>query len=79
MAVLLFRLKLILWVLLVTLSSAKAQDIWDVPWLTIGDPDGEYSEEVILTGVITDEAGGPVTGASISVESFRYFDYSDKS
>src|SRR5688572_9459021 len=56
------------------------QNEWDVPWQVIGDSSNLASRQnVILTGKISVKSSGePVTGASISAETFKYFDYSDQ-
>jgi hypothetical protein len=57
-----------------------AQDDWNVPWQVVGDS-SEFvpKRDVIITGKITVAGSGEaLTGASISAETFRYFDYSDQ-
>lgn len=59
--------------------NAIAQDDWNVPWQAIGDSAHFVSKQtIIVTGKITiKRTGEAVTGASISAETFKYFDYSD--
>jgi hypothetical protein len=56
-----------------------AQDYWNVPWQVVGDSSNFVpQQDVIITGkVVAKSSGQPVTGASISAETFKYFDYSD--
>lgn len=54
---------------------------WSVPWTIIGDstltPD--RSARLVLTGKITHkDTGLPVSGASVSVDFFKHYDYSDE-
>ena len=60
--------------------TAFGQDDWDVPWQVIGDSSNLTSKQnVIVTGKISVKGSGePITGASISAETFKYFDYSDQ-
>ena len=74
--------KIILAVLLLQLGlTAFGQDEWDVPWKVIGDSTNLVPKQnVIVTGKVSVKGSGePVTGASISAETFKYFDYSDQS
>lgn len=58
-------------------NAQEVRDIWDVPWRNVGDSISNQ-EKVIVTGKITMKSSGEIIdGASISVESFRHFDYSD--
>src|SRR5687767_1111652 len=61
-------------------TSVNAQDEWNVPWTNVGDSlDLVEDEEVHITGVITNvDTNEPISGASISVELFKHFDFSDK-
>src|SRR6267142_5547896 len=62
-------------------QSCRAQSVWDnVPWITIGDSvQSERNPYVSITGKIRIKGSGePVTGASISADLFKYFDYSDQ-
>lgn len=60
--------------------GAFAQDIWNTPWTVIGDSSKmKPDQKVMVTGTITSDSGTPVTGASISAETFKYFDYADQS
>ena len=60
--------------------GAFAQDIWNTPWAVIGDSTKmKPDQKVMVTGTITSDSGTPVTGASISAETFKYFDYADQS
>ncbi|MBA4053725.1 MAG: hypothetical protein C0490_03345 [Marivirga sp.] len=71
-------------ILLLVFSSlcytTSAQNEWNTPWITIGDSASLIlRQNVIVTGKITlRETGEPVSGASISAETFKYFDYSDQ-
>jgi hypothetical protein len=62
-------------------SNAFAQDDWNVPWHAVGDSSNFVPRQnIIVTGRVTyKESGEPVSGASISAETFKYFDYSDQS
>ncbi len=76
----LLRTSLIIILFLVCIRGL-AQDDWNVPWQVVGDS-SEFvpKRDVIITGKITVAGSGePLTGASISAETFRYFDYSDQS
>jgi len=57
-----------------------AQDEWNIPWIVIGDSaDLKPNKNVIITGMIsTKGTRESVSGASVSVETFKYFDYSDQ-
>ena len=56
-----------------------AQDDWNTPWIIVGDSSKMKSnQDVMVTGTITSDSGVPVTGVTISAETFRYFDYSDE-
>jgi len=60
--------------------TALGQDYWDVPVITIGDSAMlKPNQRVTVTGEITSKEGGVITGASVSAETFKYFDYSDPS
>ena len=57
-----------------------AQDEWNVPWQVIGDSANLVPKQnIIVTGKISVGTGEAVSGASISAETFKYFDYSDQS
>src|SRR5688572_24040808 len=64
----------------VIFSEISAQQEWNVPWTVVGDSaDLVEQTRVTLTGRIKVKGTQtPVSGASISVESFKYFDYSDQ-
>ena len=66
---------------LLTSFPSFAQDDWDVPWQVLGDSASMVpKQEIIITGKITVKGTGePISGASISAETFKYFDYSDLS
>ena len=59
--------------------NLQAQDPWDVPWINIGDSSYmERYKEVTVTGkLVVKGSAEPVVGASISADSFKYFDYTD--
>ncbi|MDH4092071.1 MAG: TonB-dependent receptor, partial [Cyclobacteriaceae bacterium] len=61
-------------------TAAFAQDDWDVPWIVVGDSAHLMpKQDLIITGKISNSVSGEaVTGASISAETFKYFDYSDQ-
>lgn len=61
-------------------THARAQDVWDIPYLNLGDSTLRLSPEtkVIITGKITDRQGLPLVSASVSMDGFKYFDYSDQ-
>lgn len=70
---------LLLIVFLLFFCSVKGQEDWNLPWTVIGDSaDLNLKQNVIITGKIRLKTGEPVVGASISVETFKYFDYSDQ-
>jgi len=46
--------------------------------IIVGDSTLSLKDKVVLTGKVTDAAGLPIVGASISVDTYKYFDYSDK-
>ena len=57
-----------------------SQDDWNVPWKVIGDSSNLVpNQNIIVTGKITQKGTGEaISGASISAETFKYFDYSDQ-
>lgn len=61
-------------------TAAFAQDDWDVPWIVVGDSAHLIpKQDLIITGKISITVSGEVvTGASVSAETFKYFDYSDQ-
>jgi hypothetical protein len=65
--------------LAVRVFGQEVQDVWQVPWITVGDSSRVSSKgEVVVTGTVrVKETGALVVGASVSAETFRYFDYSD--
>lgn len=53
---------------------------WDVPVTRVGDSTQfKPGQKVTLTGMVRGDNGAPVSGASVSVETFKYFDYADAS
>lgn len=76
----LLRFNLLLSALLTGFTSF-AQDEWNVPWQVVGDSSMMVPQRnIIVTGKITVKGtGDPISGASISAETFKYFDYSDQS
>ena len=64
----------------VIFSEISAQQDWNVPWTVVGDSaDLVPQTRVTMTGRIKVKGSQtPVSGASISVETFKYFDYSDQ-
>ncbi|WP_276374920.1 TonB-dependent receptor [Chryseolinea sp. H1M3-3] len=76
-----FTCRVFLVILFAQLSGhAIAQDDWDVAWQVVGDSAELIPKQnLILTGRVTQkDSGEPVTGASISAETFKYFDYTDQ-
>ena len=62
-------------------TEISAQQDWNlIPWTVVGDSaDLVPTTRVTLTGRIKVKGTqAPVSGASISVETFKYFDYSDQ-
>ena len=59
---------------------ASAQDYWDIPWVVVGDSAHMIpGQDLIITGHIWNKGTNtPVTGASISADTFKYFDYADQ-
>jgi hypothetical protein len=56
-------------------------DEWDVPWTILGDSTDIPDKESILviTGTITNSnTRKPISGASVSVDFFKHFDYTDE-
>jgi TonB dependent receptor/TonB-dependent Receptor Plug Domain len=61
-------------------SASFAQVEWNLlPWTVVGDSTLPKSDKVILTGSVTTPLKEPVVAASLSMDLFKYFDYSDKS
>src|SRR5258705_7157316 len=63
------------------IQSCLAQTAWEnVPWTVVGDSSqSSQNPYVSITGKIKIKGSGePVTGASISADLFKYFDYSDQ-
>ena len=60
--------------------TAQAQTEWDSEWIILGNPDElKVEKKVILTGtIVAKNTGEPIAGASLSVDQFKYFDYSDQ-
>jgi hypothetical protein len=67
--------------LLTTISTtlvAQTSDEWDIPWTVVGDSAHfQLGHPVTLTGVVRGQNGEPISGASVSAETFKHFDYSD--
>src|SRR5690242_18957802 len=61
-------------------AEVAAQQEWDIPWTVMGDSaDLVPTTRVTITGTIRIKGSeSPVTGASVSAETFKYFDYSDR-
>ena len=61
-------------------TCSLAQSEWDIPWVVVGDSaDLVPQTRVTITGrVRMKESKAPVSGASVSAETFKYFDYSDE-
>ena len=61
-------------------TEISAQQEWDVPWTVIGDSaDLVPQTRVTVTGRIRlKDSKAPISGASVSAETFKYFDYSDQ-
>ena len=64
----------------VIFTEISAQQEWNIPWTVVGDSaDLVPQTRVTMTGRIKVKGTQtPVSGASISVETFKYFDYSDQ-
>lgn len=60
--------------------QVSGQNDWDVPWTVIGDSSNiKTNQRASVTGTVTiKETGEPLSGASISAETFKHFDYSDE-
>jgi hypothetical protein len=74
------RVRIIFFFLCVLTSGiSSGQNEWNVPWINIGDSlDLDEDAMVHLTGrVINGNTNEPLSGSSISVESFKHFDYTD--
>jgi hypothetical protein len=71
---------LLLLLLAADLFAQEPGTEWNVPWTNVGDSlDLVEDEPVHLTGRIFNSADGqPVSGASVSFDSFQHFDYTDK-
>lgn len=67
-------------ILVFTFCFSYGQEEWNVPWIVIGDSlDLVEGEKIVVTGRITNKiTKEPIPGASISVDGYKYFDYSDK-
>ena len=59
-------------------SAGYGQSNQDRPITILGDSSLTTSSKVIITGKITDANSLPIYNASISVDTHKYFDYSDK-
>jgi hypothetical protein len=72
-------LKVLLLIILTQLAiNTFAQDEWNTPWIVIGDSALlKPNQKVMVTGSISSDTRERITGASISAETFKYFDYSD--
>ncbi len=60
--------------------AQEQPDNWNIPWITVGDSlDLVEDENIIITGKVTNiEGSTPLDRASVSVDGFKYFDYTDK-
>lgn len=74
-------LQLVIGLMISLISSplaAQGVDEWDVPWTVVGDSADYFDGNVVtVTGTIRNESGQPISGASISAESFKHFDHAD--
>src|SRR5688572_21836213 len=61
-------------------TETTAQQEWDIPWTVVGDSaDLVPQTRVTVTGRIRLKGSkAPISGASVSAETFKYFDYSDQ-
>jgi hypothetical protein len=61
-------------------TEVAAQKEWEIPWTVMGDSaDLVENTRVTITGKIRMKGtDSPVTGASVSAETFKHFDYSDQ-
>ena len=49
-----------------------------MPWVIIGDSSAsKKTEKVLLTGTVTGSNHEKIVGATLSLDLFKYFDYSD--
>lgn len=60
-----------------TISTVAQVDWASVPERLIGDSTAT-STQIILTGTVRSASGEPVTGATLSLDVLKFFDYSDK-
>ncbi|MEJ1241765.1 TonB-dependent receptor [Chryseolinea sp. T2] len=61
-----------------TTAQQKVGDEWNVPYTMVGDSaDLVEGSMVTVTGTIRGENGAPISGATISAESFKHFDHAD--
>jgi len=66
--------------LALTFTSGYTQIEWDsIERRVVGDSSIKTTQKVIITGNVTGENGLPLTGATLSLDLLKYFDYSDKS
>lgn len=67
-------------ILTILFTKVSAQQEWNVPWTVVGDSaDLVPQTRVTVTGKIRVKGSlAPISGASVSVETFKYFDYSDQ-
>ena len=64
-------------------SSAQVKDVddYDVPWTIVGDSTDrkDKDKKFVVTGKVTNiETGELLTGASLSVDFFKHYDYTDQ-
>ena len=80
-AALLIRLRknlLLLFSLLGYFIPAAAQTDWSaLPFIAVGDSAAIRQEKVMVTGMVRDSNGAPLTAASVSFDLMKYFDYTD--
>ena len=60
-------------------TEVSAQEEWNIPWKVMGDSaDLVPQTRVTITGTIrVKDSKVPVSGASVSADTFKYFDYTD--
>lgn len=62
-------------------AQIEPEDEWDIPWTTVGDSTETPHEnsKIVVTGTVTNvDTNEPVSGASVSFDFFKYFDYTDQ-
>jgi hypothetical protein len=74
----LFTIFLFLGLLHMSFHAFSQQD-WNIPLTVLGDSTRRsFGEHVIITGIVRDINLRPVSGATLSVDVMKYFDYTDE-